>query len=115
MILLRWHQKRIWLSNLVDKDVVKKSMCDKLIIKVNAVDTLILIFRLVTKTQYDSGKQGIKKKIEDVDKKIPNINGPVKKADYNAKITEIENKMPSVTYYSYYCCSQRKCYRDWKQ
>ena len=63
------------------------------------VDTNILNARgLVTKTQYDSGKQGIKKKIEDVDKNIPNTSGPVKKTDYNTKITEIENKMPSVTY-----------------
>ena len=29
-------------------------------------------------------------------KKIPETGGPVKKTDYNAKITETENKIPSI-------------------
>ena len=33
-------------------------------------------------------------KISDVDKKIPDTSGLVKKTDYNAKISEIENKIP---------------------
>ena len=53
---------------------------------------------LVTKTQYDSEKQGLeKKKIEDVDKKMPNGSGLVKKCDYIIKITEIENKIPDIS------------------
>ena len=33
-------------------------------------------------------------KISDVDKKIPDTSGLVKKTDYNAKISEIGNKIP---------------------
>lgn len=40
-------------------------------------------------------KQGLEK--TDVDIKIPNIRGMVKKTDYNTKIAEIEIKIPSVT------------------
>ena len=36
------------------------------------------------------------KKISDADKNIPNINGLVKKTDYNAKTTETENKIPRI-------------------
>ena len=53
---------------------------------------------LVTKTQYDSEKQGLeKKKTEDVDKKMLNGSGLVKKCDYIIKITEIENKIPDIS------------------
>ena len=38
-----------------------------------------------------------KKKIEDVNKKIPNTSGLFKKTDYNTKITEMENKIPGIT------------------
>ena len=40
-------------------------------------------------------KQGLEK--TDVDIKIPNIRGMVKKTDHNTKIAEIEIKIPSVT------------------
>ena len=52
---------------------------------------------LVTKIQYDSGKQGLVKKTEDVEKKIPNTTGLVKKTECNTKITEIKSKIPNVT------------------
>ena len=82
------------LSNVVGNDVVKKTVYNQWVTKVNATDTKIpSASRLVTKTQ---AKQGLEKKIEDVNKKIPNTRGLVKKAEYNAKITEIENKIPSV-------------------
>ena len=85
------------LSNAVDTDV-KKTIYDKFVIKVNAIDTKILSTSgLVTATQYDSDKQGLEKNIADVDKKIPNTDGLVKKMDYNIKITEIENKIPDTT------------------
>ena len=32
-----------------------------------------------------------------VEKKIPDSNGLVKKTDYNSKISEIENKIPSIS------------------
>ena len=44
-----------------------------MVTKVKAVDSKIPITSgLVTKTQYDSDKQGIEKKLEHVDKKVPN-------------------------------------------
>lgn len=41
-------------------------------------------------------KQGLNKKIEDVQKKIPQMFG-LSKTNYNTKIGEIENKIPSIT------------------
>ena len=46
----------------------------------------------VSKTLYVSDKQYIEKRIKDVNKKISNSSGLVKKSDCNAKITEIEKK-----------------------
>ena len=86
------------LGNLVDNDVVKKTVCDKFVIKGNAIDTRIISTKtLVTLTRYVSHKQGLEKKIKDGVKKVPNTNGLDKKTDYNTKVTEIENKIPSVT------------------
>lgn len=52
---------------------------------------------LITKTQYESDKQGLEKKIEDADKVVPNTRGLVKKSDYSVNITEIKNKISSIT------------------
>ena len=41
--------------------------------------------------------QILKKKNSDVDKKIPDISGLVKKTDFNSKITGVECKTPSIT------------------
>ena len=58
------------LGNRVDNDVVKNTVYDKLVIKVNLIDTKMPgNSGLVTKTQYELDKQGFKKKIEDVDEK----------------------------------------------
>ena len=73
-------------------------MYDKLVMKVNAIDaTITSNTGLVTKILDDSVKKGLEKEIMDVNKKIPNTSGLVKKTDYNEKITEIENKIPDVT------------------
>ena len=50
-------------------------MYDKLVAKVNAIDTS----GFVLKTQYNTGKWDIVKKINDTDKKIPNTGELVKK------------------------------------
>ena len=71
------------LSDVVKNDVVKKDVYDKLVAKVNSIDTS----GFVLKTKYDTGKSGI-------ENKIPNNSDLVKKTDYNAKITEIEDKIP---------------------
>ena len=67
------------LSNIVNIDFVKKTVYSQLVTKVNDIDTEIPITSgLVTKTQNDADKQGIKKKIANVDKIIANTCGLVK-------------------------------------
>ena len=53
------------LSGAVDNDVVKKAVNNKLVTKVNATDTS----GFVSKTQYNTDKSGLEKKINDADKK----------------------------------------------
>ena len=93
-------------------------MYDKLIAKVNNIDTS----DLAIKTKYNTDKTKSENKIPDVtdfvkkvkltelenkipdnlatkpalttvENKIPNVNNLVKKTDYNTKVTEIENKL----------------------
>ena len=65
------------LSNVVKNDVVKKGVYNKLVAKVNNIDTS----GFVLKTKYDTDKSELKNK-------IPDTSVFVKKTDYNAKITE---------------------------
>ena len=81
------------LSNVVKNEVAKKTVYDKLVTKVNNIDTR----GFVLKTNYDTDKSDLEKKTSDADKKVPDTSGIVKKLDYNAKITEIENKIPSIS------------------
>ena len=74
------------LSNVVKNEVIKKTVYDKLVAKVNSIDTS----EFVLKTKYDADKT-------DLEKKIPNTNRLVKKSDYNAKISELEIKIPSIS------------------
>ena len=74
------------LSDVVKNDVVKKTVYDKLVAKVNSSDTS----RFVLKTKNDTDKSELKNK-------IPDASGLVKKADYNTKITKIEGKIPDVS------------------
>ena len=63
-------------------------MYDQLVTKVNAIDTKIpCTSGLFTKTWYDLEKQGLEKKIKDVDRKIRKTNGLVgcNKTDCNTK------------------------------
>ena len=69
------------LSNVVKNDVIKKDVYDKLVTKVNNIDTS----RFVLKTKYDTDKS-------ELENKVPDTSGLVKKTDYNTKITEIEGK-----------------------
>ena len=108
------------LSNVVKNDVVKKTVCDKLIAKVNNIDTS----GFVLKTKYNTDKTELEKKIPNVtyfvkeanftelentipdisnlatkttltavENKIANVSNLVNKTDYNTKVTEIENKL----------------------
>ena len=68
-------------------------MCDKSFAKVNNIDTS----GFVLKTKYDIDKSDLEKKISDADKKICDTSELVKELNYNAKNTEIEGKIPSIT------------------
>ena len=70
------------LSNVVKSDVVKKIVYDKLVAKVNNIDTS----DFVLKTNYQTDKTELKKK-------IPDVTDFVKKA----KLTGLENKIPDVS------------------
>ena len=91
-------------------DVVKKTEYYKLVTKVDNIVTT----KLILKTTYDTDNSKIaktmklvvdkitkegglatKNELAAVENKIPAANNSVKKSDLNAKITEIENKIPS--------------------
>ena len=74
------------LSNVVNNDVVKKTVYDQLVANVNNIDTS----GFVLKTKYNTDKLNL-------EKKIPDISGLNKKTDYNAKVSEIESKIPSIS------------------
>ena len=76
------------LSNIVNKDVVKKAVFNKLVTKVNNIDTT----EFVLKTKYDIDKSDLEKKISDAESKIPSINALVT----NSAVTPVENKLPDV-------------------
>ena len=63
------------LSDLVKNDVVKKTLYDKLVAKVNNLDTT----GFDLKTKYDTDTSELKKKINDFEKKIPDTSELVKK------------------------------------
>ena len=67
-------------------------MHNKLVPKVDAIDTS----GFVLKSKRDTDESSLKKKVIDADKKILDTSGLVKKTNYNAKIIEIEGKIPSV-------------------
>ena len=67
------------LSNIVKYDVVKKTEYNKLVGKVDNIDTI----KFVLKATYDSH---LEKKISDVDEKIPDTSSLVKKRDLNKQL-----------------------------
>ena len=68
-------------------------MYDKLVAKVDKSDTC----GFVAKTKYNTDKSDVENKISGANKKNPDISGLVKKTDFNAKITEIVSKIPSIS------------------
>ena len=74
------------LSDLVKNDVVKKTDYNKLVTKVDNIDTS----GLVKKTDYNT-------KITEIEGKIPNISDLLEKTNCNFKITEIEDKIPDTS------------------
>ena len=74
------------LSDAVKNDFVRKTVDNKLVWRVNSIDTS----RFALKTKYDTGKA-------ELENKIPDSSELAKKTDYNAKITEIEGEIPSIS------------------
>ena len=63
------------LSNVVKNEAVKKTVYDKLVAKVNNINTTGFFL----KTKYDTDKSDLEKKISDAQKRIPDTNNLVKK------------------------------------
>ena len=74
------------LSDVVKNDVVKKTEYNKLVAKVDYIDTS----DFPLKTKYNTDKT-------ELQNQIPNISVLVKKANYNTKITELENKILDIS------------------
>ena len=107
------------LSDVVKNDVVKRTAYDKLVAKVNNIDTSNFVLKTkyqVDKTELekipdvsnlvkkakltelenkisDVSNLAIKTEITAVENKIPCVSNLVKKTDYNTKITETEKKL----------------------
>ena len=76
------------LTDVVKNCVVKKTEYNKLVTKVDNIDTT----NFVSRTKYEKGGLDVEEKTSKVDKKIPDISDLVKKTDFDGKITEVENK-----------------------
>ena len=74
------------LSDVVKNDVVKKTVYDKLVAKVNNIDTNDFVLKI----NYNADKKNL-------ENEIPDTSDLVKKTDYNTKLTELENKIPDVS------------------
>ena len=70
------------LSNVLKNDVVKTDVYEKIVTKLNNINTS----GFVLKTKYDTDES-------ELESKIPDTSVLVKKTDYNTKITEIEGKL----------------------
>ena len=82
--------------------VVKKSLYNKLVTKVNAiVNKVQSTSGLFSKKNYDSDKQNLN--IKNQNKEIFNTSGLIKQATYNYKLTDIENKIH---------CGKSKIHKD---
>ena len=71
---------------VVKNDIVKKIQYDKLVAKVNGIDTT----NFVSKTKYKKDGPYFEVKINKIDKKIPDVSNLVKKS----ALTAVESKIP---------------------
>ena len=70
------------ISDVVKNDVIKKDVYNKLVAKLNNIDT----GRFFLRTKYDTDKS-------ELENKFPDTSGLVNMTDYNTKIIEIEGKI----------------------
>ena len=81
------------LRNVVKNHFVKKTEYNSLKTKVDNIDTTYFVL----KTKYEKDGSDFEDKISNIDKKILDFSDLVKKTDFNAKVTEIEGKIPSTS------------------
>ena len=77
------------LSDIVKNDIVKKTEYNSLKTKVDSIDIFVL------KTKYEKDGLDFEDKIRKIDQKVPDASDLVKKTNFNAKVAEIEGKIPS--------------------
>ena len=70
------------LSDVVKNDIVKKTLYNRLVAKVDNIDSSDFLL----KTKYNNDKT-------ELENKVPDISNLATKTDYNTKVTEIENKL----------------------
>ena len=78
---------------MVNNDVVKKTVYNKLVTKVNNIDHT----GFVLKIKYDTDKSDLERKLVMQKKRFLKQVDLIKKTNLNAKITEIEGKLPSTS------------------
>ena len=86
------------LSNVIANDVIKKTVCNKLVTNansnwsmINTIDTKVpSTSKLISETQCNSEKQNIKENIEDFNNKIPNTSSLVKKTYWLIKTQHLQ-------------------------
>ena len=81
------------LSNVVKNDVIKITEYNKLVTKVDNIDTTIFF----KKNKYEKDGTNFEDKIDKIDKKIPDVTNLVKKTDFNTKVIKVEGKIPDVS------------------
>ena len=81
------------LSNVVKNDVAKKTEYDKLVGKVDNIDTTSFVLKI----KYEKDGSDLEDKINKVDKKNPEVIHLVKITDFNSKTSEVEGKIPSIS------------------
>ena len=78
---------------IVPADFSTKTVYDKLAANINTIDTSVFVL----KTQYNTDKSGLEKKVDDANKKITDTCRLLEKTDYYAKITDIKDKIPTIS------------------
>ena len=58
---------------------------------------MLILQILLKRNKYEKDASDFEDKINKVDKKIPDVCVLVKKTDFNAKVTETEGKVPSIS------------------
>ena len=87
------------LSNVVKNDVIKKTEYNKLVTKIDNIDTT----NFASRTNYEKDGTDFEDQIDKIDKKIPDVTNLVKKIPdvislaTKSALTVVENKIPDVS------------------